>query len=113
MYGKEIPTYQKPHAPYDKYVALRMYKTLIGRIVVSQIKKEGNKLVKKSHSATDPVAKRHLLMNAMMNYKGTINNSLRSLIYSSSGYMSFTKALGILDIVNGRVFRGLKKMKNN
>ena len=38
------------------------------------------------------------------------NNSLRSLSFSSSGMFKYPIAEGILEMANGHLFRGIKKM---
>ncbi len=84
--------------------------SLIGKVFYHFVVGVGEKQYKESLKMPDGPSKDSKRKNGMFLMKMMPNNSLRSMSVSSSGRFKYKIAEGLVDILNHRYFRGVKKM---
>ena len=88
-----------------------MYKSLFGRIVVKAILGIGDKMIKKAKSVQDEKEKQQQIKAGYFIKKALQVNCLRSMWFSSGGVLTYNKAMGILNLSNGKLIKGIKYLK--
>ncbi|MDY5650289.1 MAG: hypothetical protein SPK64_04560, partial [Candidatus Enterosoma sp.] len=72
--------------------------------------KVGAKQYKKAEKIKDPLEREREKKSGLFIMKLMPKNSLRSMSFSSSGKFSYSLACGVLDLVNGHFFSGIRKV---
>ena len=109
--GRDIPKYVPSKKPYTMETPICEYRSFFGRIVKGQILKTGNDVVKAAKKIKDEKERLQAIKTGNFIKRMISQNCLRSIVYSSGGLLSSKKAEGVLDIANGKIFKGLKKIK--
>jgi len=97
--------------PYTMETPIAYFQTLGGKCFRKILVGTGKRKIKKAKRIKDPEARSREEKTGTFLAKMLPYNSLRSLSFSSDGVLPLSAAEGILDIVNGHPFRGLKKMR--
>ena len=71
----------------------------------------GNKIIKDAKKIKDEHERKRQIKSGYFMKRMVLQNSLRSLYFSSGGILKKNDVEGIIDIANGHLIRGLKKMK--
>lgn len=108
--GRKIIDY-KVKRPYTFETPLIMYKSLFGRIVVKAVLGIGNKMIKKAKNIQDEKEKQQQIKVGYFIKKALQVNCLRSMWFSSGGVLTYNKAMGILNLSNGKLIKGIKYLK--
>ena len=98
--------------PYTLETPLIAYKTLTGKFAVSAILGIGNKMIRKAKKIKDEKERQQQIKAGVFIKKAMLVNCLRSMCYSSGGMLTYNKAMGIVNIANGRLIKGIKLLKN-
>ena len=109
--GHSIPKYVPSKRPYTMETPICEYHSFFGRIVKGQILKTGNDIVKAAKKIKDEKQKQQAIRTGNFIKRMISQNCLRSIVNSSGGLLTNKKAEGVLDIANGKLFSGLKKIK--
>ena len=109
--GRHIPKYVPSKKPYTMETPICEMRSLFSNIIKHQMAKEGIKIIKSAKNAKTEKEKQRLIKSGVFVKKMIFQNCLRSLLFSSGGILTTEKAEGILDIANGKLFKGLKKVK--
>ncbi len=109
--GRPIPVYKK-QKPYTFETPIAEYKSFFGSIVKSLMMKQGDKIIKKAKKIKDEKERTRLIKSGTFIKKMMSANCLRSLVHSSGGIVTYESAQGILDVANGKLISGMKKLKN-
>lgn len=107
--GKEFINieYKKP---YDLNTPLSQYKSFWGKKIYKLMLGVCNHIYKKALRSKEDEHKETRVKNAYFTVSMLKTLSIRSLSYASEGMISHRMATGILDIANGKFFRGLWKI---
>ena len=108
--GRTIEDYQPKKRPYTLETPICEYKSFFGNIVRNYLVGMGNKIIRKAKKIKDEKEKQRQIKAGMFIKKMMPVNCLRSLCYSASGMLPYRKALGLLDLINGRIFRGIGRL---
>ena len=96
--------------PYDLNTPLSSYKTFWGKRIYKLMLGVCNHIYKKALRSKEDEYKETRVKNAYFTVSMLKTLSIRSLSYASEGMISHRMATGILDIANGKFFRGLWKI---
>ena len=96
--------------PYDLNTPINQYKTFWGRKIYKLMMFVVNRVYKKALKSKEDEHKETRVKNAYFTMQMLKTLSVRSLSYASEGMLSHRMATGILDIANGKFFRGLWKI---
>ena len=110
LIGYEVPEYKPAKKPYTMETPICEFKSFFGKIAKNEMLKVGNKIIKNAKKIEDEKERQRQIKAGYFIKRMILVNSLRSLSYSSAGTLPYKKARGILDLANGRVFRGLSKL---
>ena len=72
--------------------------------------KQGDKIIKQADKEKDEVEKIRKIKEGTFLKKMILVNCLRSLSFSSSGLLPYQKALGLVDLANGKIFKAIKQL---
>ena len=101
---------EKQDKPYTLETPIMDFNSFFGKIVKKEMLKVGDKIIKQGKKIKDEKESKRVIKSGVFMKKAILVNCLRSLCYSSSGLLSYNQALGILDIANGKVFKGVNKL---
>ena len=110
LIGYEVPEYKPAKKPYTMETPICEFKSFFGKIAKNEMLKVGNKIIKNAKKINDEKERQRQIKAGYFIKRMILVNCLRSLSYSSAGTLPYKKARGILDLANGRVFRGLSKL---
>ena len=96
--------------PYNLNTPINQYKSFWGINIYKLMLFVCNRVYKKALKSKEDEHKETRVKNAYFTVNMLKTLSIRSLSYASEGMMSHRMALGIVDIANGKVFRGLWKL---
>ena len=96
--------------PYNLNTPLNQYKSFWGRKIYKLMLGVCNHVYKKALRSKEDEHKETRVKNAYFTMQMLKTLSVRSLSYASEGMLSHRMATGILDIANGKFFRGLWKI---
>lgn len=96
--------------PYNLNTPLNQYKSFWGRKIYKLMLGVCNHVYKKALRSKEDEHKETRVKNAYFTVSMLKTLSIRSLSYASEGMMTHRMALGIVDIANGKVLRGLWKL---
>ena len=108
--NRKIPEYKFDSRPYTLETPIGEFNTFFGKIFKNAVCGVGMKQYKKAKKIKDPLLREREKKAGLFVAKLMPNNSLRSLSFSSSGMFKYPLAEGILEMANGHLFRGIKKM---
>ena len=108
--GKKIVRYVRGQRPYTLETPIDEFDTFFGKIFKKFVYKVGAKQYKKAEKIKDPLEREREKKAGLFIMKLMPKNSLRSMSFSSSGKFSYSLACGVLDLVNGHFFSGIRKM---
>ena len=111
LINRKIPEYIPGKKPYTMETPIRDFSTFFGKMFIRSIIKPGLRQIKRANQIEDPLSRARERKGGLFTSKVMINNSLRSYAFSSSGGFLYNKAEAILELANGHLFRGLKKLK--
>ena len=106
--GRKVEPY-KPHKPYTMETPIYEFNTFFGKIIKKAMLHQGDKVIKSAKKCKDEQEKVRVIKSGTFMKKMILSNCLRSLCYSAGGKMTLKTAEGILLLVNGHVFKALKK----
>ena len=109
--GRDIPNYEFGKRPYTFETPIGEFKGFFGTLFRKIACGVGEKQFKKALKNKDPLAREREKKAATFIAKLMPNNSLRSLTFSSGGMLPYNMARGVLELVNGHLFKGLKEMR--
>lgn len=109
--GRNIPKTKFGKRPYDLETPICLYNSFFGRIVKRQMLNVGNKIIKDAKKIRDENERKRQIKSGYFMKRMVLQNCLRSLYFSSGGILKKNDVEGIIDIANGHLIRGLKKMK--
>ena len=110
LIGYEVEDYKPAKRPYTMETPICEFKSFFGKIAKNKMLDVGNKIIKKAKKIKDEAERQRQIKTGYFLKRMILVNCLRSLSYSSSGTLPLKKAKGILDLANGRVFRGISKL---
>ena len=96
--------------PYDLNTPISKYNTFFGRKIYKLMMFVCKRVYKKALKSKENEHKETRVKNAYFTMSMLKTLSVRSLSYASEGMLSHRMATGILDIANGKFFRGLWKI---
>ena len=96
--------------PYNLNTPINQYKSFWGRKIYKLMLFVCNRVYKKALKSKEDEHKETRVKNAYFTVNMLKTLSIRSLSYASEGMMSHRMALGIVDIANGKILRGLWKL---
>ncbi len=96
--------------PYDLNTPMRDYKSAGGKFIFGLITFVFKCMIKFASLGKDSEDKQTKIKNAYFAMKTIQSMSIRSLSYASEGMVTHRMALGLLDIVNNKPFRGIWKL---
>ena len=108
--SRKIEDYKFGSRPYTLETPIGEFNTFFGKIFKNYVVGTGNKRYKKANKIEDPLVRERERKAGVFIAKLMSNNSLRSLSFSSGGLFDYPLAEGILELSNGHLFCGLKKM---
>ncbi len=111
FYGRKLPIHVLSKRPYTMETPICEYKSIMGRIVRRVMINVGNDIIKSAKKEKDEREKQRLIKTGTFMKKLVVVNCLRSLLFSSGGMLTCKKAEGILDLANGKIISGIKKLK--
>ncbi len=111
LIGREIPEYKPAKRPYTLETPICEYKSFFGKIIQRKMIEMGDNLIKDAKKIEDEKERQRQIKARYFIKKMLLVNCLRSACFSSSGALTYKKAKGILDLANGRIFRGLSKLR--
>lgn len=109
--GISIPKTKFNKRPYTYETPICLYNSFFGRIVKKQMLNVGNGIIKQAKKIKDEAERKRQIKSGYFLKRMVLQNCLRSLYFSSGGLLKGREVEGILDIANGHLIRGLKKMK--
>lgn len=109
--GRNIPIYVAGKKPYTLETPIGELKGLFGSIFKNYVTGLGKKKYKKALKIEDPLTREREKKAGIFMVKLMLNNSLRSLSFSSSGLFDYPLALGIMYLSNNRIIKGIKAIK--
>ena len=112
MLGRHIEPYKPSEKPYTLETPLSEFKTFTGKLVRNEINKQATKMAKGVKKIKDEQTKQRLIKSANFFKRSMKNNCLRCMCFSTSGYITLKQVQGILDIANGRIIRGMRRLKH-
>lgn len=107
LYGEKIPEYVVSKKPYNFETPIMEFNSFFGKIVKNSLVKQLSKPFKKDMKSSDLKVRELAYKNYYFMSKMILSNSFRSLSYSSSGLLTKNVAMGLVEISNGRLFKGL------
>ncbi|MBO4856389.1 MAG: glycoside hydrolase family 3 C-terminal domain-containing protein [Bacilli bacterium] len=110
LIGYEVEEYKPAKKPYTLETPICEFKSFFGKIAKNKMLDVGNKIIKDAKKIKDEKERQRQIKTGYFLKRMVLVNCLRSLSFSSSGVLPYKKAKGILDLANGRVFRGLSKL---
>ena len=110
LIGYEVEDYKPAKRPYTMETPICEFKSFFGKIAKNKMLDVGNKIIKNAKKIKDENERQRQIKTGYFLKRMVLVNCLRSLSYSSSGTLPYKKARGILDLANGRVFRGISKL---
>lgn len=110
LIGYEVKDYKPAKRPYTMETPICEFKSFFGRIAKNKMLEVGDKIIKDAKKIEDEKERQRQIKAGYFIKKMVLVNCLRSLSFSSSSALPYKKARGILDLANGRVFRGLGKL---
>ncbi len=110
LIGYEVEDYKPAKKPYTMETPICEFKSFFGRIAKNKMLEVGDKIIKDAKKIEDEKERQRQIKAGYFVKKMVLVNCLRSLSFSSSSVLPYKKAKGILDLANGRVFRGLNKL---
>ena len=108
--GQEVVEYIPNKRSYTLETPIMEFNSFFGKIIKKEMLKVGDKVIKQGKKIKDEKESRRVIKSGVFMKKAVLVNCLRSLCYSSSGILPYQKALGILDLANSKVFKGLGKL---
>ena len=111
LIGRKIIKNKYSKRPYNFKTPISLYSTLGGRIVRHEMQKIGNDIIKDAKKIKDEQERKRQIKSGYFVKRMVVQNSLRSLYFSSGGLLKKSQAEGILDVANGHIIRGFKKYK--
>ena len=111
LIGRKIIKNKYSKRPYNFETPISLYSTLGGRIVRHEMQKIGNGIIKDAKKIKDEQERKRQIKSGYFVKRMIVQNSLRSLYFSSGGLLKKSQAEGILDVANGHIIRGFKKYK--
>ena len=109
--SRPIPEYKAGRRPYTLETPICEYRTLFGRLVKRVMLSVGDKVKRDARKVNDDNERQRLIKTGEFMKRMILQNCLRSLLFSSGGIISPKQAEGILDIANGKLISGIKKIK--
>ncbi len=110
LIGYEVEDYKPSKRPYTLETPICEFKSFFGRVAKNKMLEVGDKIIKDAKKIKDEQERQRQIKAGYFIKKMILVNCLRSLSFSSSGALPYKKARGILDLANGRVFRGISKL---
>ena len=110
LIGRTIPEYKPSKRPYTLETPMCEFKTFFGRIIRRRLLKMGDKVINDAKKIKDEKERQRQIKSGTFIKKMILVNCLRSICYSSTGMLPYRKALGLLDLANGRPIRGIAKL---
>ncbi len=110
LIGRKIPDYQKAKKPFTIETPICELDSFFGRIIQKEMTKQGDKIIKQADKEKDEVEKIRKIKEGTFLKKMILVNCLRSLSFSSSGLLPYQKALGLVDLANGKIFKAIKQL---
>ena len=110
LIGYEVEDYKPAKRPYTLETPICEFKSFFGKVAKNKMLDVGNKIIKDAKKIKDEKERQRKIKAGYFIKKMVLVNCLRSLSFSSSGALPYKKAKGILDLANGRVFRGISKL---
>ena len=108
--GRRVPKY-KPKRPYTLETPICEYRSLFASIIKTGMLSVGNKIIKNAKKIKDPQERQRQIKSGTFIKKMILQNCLRSLAYSAGGHLTMDFARALLDIANGKLISGIKKLK--
>ena len=108
---RKIPEYVFGKKPYTLETPIGELKGLFGSIFRNYVTGLGKKKYKKALKIEDPLTREREKKAGIFMVKLMLNNSLRSLSFSSSGLFDYPLALGIMHLSNNHIIKGIKAIK--
>ena len=109
--GRTIPKIKYGKRPYNMETPICLFHSFFGRILQSQMKKIGNNIIKDAKKIKDEHERKRQIKSGYFVKRMVVQNSLRSLYFSSGGLLKKHEVEGMLDIANNHFIRGRRKMK--
>ena len=109
--NRVIPEYIYSKKPYTLETPIGELRGFFGGIFRRYTCGLGMKQYHKAKKIKDPIERERQKKGGLFMALLMPNNSLRSLCFSSAGMLSYSQALGILELCNGHPIRCIKQMK--
>ena len=106
--GREIPQYVKAKKPYDLETPICEFNSFFGKIIKRAMINMGENLIKDAKKIKDENERKRQIKSGTFIKRMITANCLRSLSYSSAGVLPYTKAVGLMHLANGKVFKAIK-----
>ena len=110
LIGRSVPEYKPSKRPYTLETPICEYKSFFGRIIRSRMLAMADKQISKAKKIKDEKERQRQIKNGTFFKRMIMVNCLRSICFSSSGMLPYRKARGLIDLANGRIFRGIAKL---
>ncbi|MEK4823088.1 glycoside hydrolase family 3 C-terminal domain-containing protein [Niallia sp. FSL W8-0951] len=111
LLGRQIPSLNNGSQKYSLDSRLdELQNSFIGRIFYKSVVGVGKKQFNRSKRMEEGPERDMERKNGMFLMKMLPNNSIRSMTVSSSGRFNYRLAEGLIEIINGNLFRGLMHM---
>mgnify|MGYP001109700792 CR=1 FL=1 len=111
LLGRQIPSLNNGSQKYSLDSRLdELQNSFIGRIFYKSVVGVGKKQFNRSKRMEEGPERDMERKNGMFLMKMLPNNSIRSITVSSSGRFNYRVAEGLIEIINGNLFRGLMHM---
>lgn len=111
LIGQKIEEYKPAKKPYTLETPICEFKSFWGKIVQRKMLDFADKLIRDAKKVEDEKERQRRIKASIFVKKMLLVNCLRSACFASSGTITYKKAKGILDLANGRLFRGLSKIR--
>ena len=108
--GRKIKEHVPAKRPYTLETPIFEFKTFFGKIVRKVMIHQGDKIIRQAKKIKNEQERARQIKSGMFVKKMITVNCLRSLCFAASGTLPLRKAEGILHLVNGHIFRALKKL---
>ena len=105
---RPIEEYLFNKKPYTLETPIMEFNTFFGKIIKKTMLNMGNKIIKSAKKVKDEQERKRQIKSGTFIKSVITTNCLRSLCYSSAGVLSYNRALGLLYLANGKLFKGLK-----
>ena len=111
LLGRKVPVYKAPKKPYTMETSFGEMNSFTANILKKNMEKVGKDALKEAYSIDDDLKRQRMIITAKMMYRSINANCIRSLYFASAGKVTKEMAEGMLDIANGHIIRGYKKVK--